>query len=352
MAGQLFPFLFITIMCGAISGFHSLVASGTTPKMVRKETDARLIGYGAMLLEGLVAVVALIAAATLAPNDYYAMNTELSKVPQWHDRILLIGGAGGMEHIGQAIPDNIARYEDLTRESLRGRVGGAVTLAVGMAHVFDQAASRFVSSNNRMLEGLWRYWYHFAIMFEALFILTTIDAGTRIGRFLLQEVLGRAHPALGIGGHWPAAFISTGVIVSAWASFMNSGSFPVIWGLFGIANQTLAVMALAVVSAHLAVQGKARYLWVTIVPCLMIIPTTTTAAAEMLYGQIISIQTELANSPAVRDVKFADQQRHSGNAHGGHAAMCGRGTGCGRSPNLCFDERSEAFIDDYLKEKR
>ena len=132
VGGNIFPFLFITIMCGAISGFHSLVSSGTTPKMVKKESDARTIGYGAMLIEGLVGVVAMIAATTLPTNDYYAMNTELAKVPAYHDRILQVGGGGGVEHIGQ--------YETLTQESLRGRTGGAVTLAVGMANIFDQAA--------------------------------------------------------------------------------------------------------------------------------------------------------------------------------------------------------------------
>ena len=163
-------------MCGAISGFHALVSSGTTPKMIRKESDARTIGYGAMLVEALVGVVAMIAAATLPVGDYYAMNVDLAQVPAYHDRILSIPG-GGVEHIGQ--------YEELTQESLRGRTGGAVTLAVGMAHIFDDAAGRIWTRRKRALRSMWKYWYHFAIMFEALFILTTIDTGTRIGRFVL-----------------------------------------------------------------------------------------------------------------------------------------------------------------------
>src|SRR6185436_6900414 len=159
----------------------------TTPKMIKKETHARTIGYGAMLIEGLVGVVAMIAAATLPTNDYYAMNTDLAAVPKWHDKILEVGGGDGVEHIGQ--------YEQLTQESLRGRTGGAVTLAVGMAHIFDRATARFASEGTEhALGAMWKYWYHFAIMFEALFILTTIDTGTRVGRFLLQEVFGKVSP--------------------------------------------------------------------------------------------------------------------------------------------------------------
>ncbi|MGH7176542.1 MAG: carbon starvation CstA family protein, partial [Tepidisphaeraceae bacterium] len=155
---KIFPFLFITIMCGAISGFHALVSSGTTPKMIKKESDARTIGYGAMLIEGLVGVVAMIAAATLPVGDYYAMNTALERVPQFQERILQIPG-GGIEHMNE--------YESLTKESLRGRTGGAVTLAVGMAHIFDGAAKRMLPAAEATMKVLWKYWYHFAIMFEA-----------------------------------------------------------------------------------------------------------------------------------------------------------------------------------------
>lgn len=314
VAGQIFPFLFITVMCGAISGFHALVSSGTTPKMIKRETHARPIGYGAMLIEGLVGVVAMIAAASLPVNDYYAMNTELSKLPQWHDRILMVSSAGhGVEHAPDAAAaataagtvgaatDNVGRYEDLTNEALRGRTGGAVTLAVGMAHIFDQAAARVTTLSRPTLEALWGYWYHFAIMFEALFILTTIDTGTRIGRFLLQEVLGRAHPRLGLQGGPVAGIVATAAIVVGWAWFMNSGNFPVIWGIFGIANQVLAVIALAIVSAHLTVEGKARYLYVTVLPMLAVATTTSTAAVHMLISKLNTISTQLANAPAVRD---------------------------------------------------
>jgi len=303
VAGKIFPFMFITIMCGAISGFHALVSSGTTPKMVMRESHTRMIGYGAMLVEGLVAVVAMIAAAALPVGDYYAMNTELAKAPRWHDQILQVGGAHGPEHAGGAT-DNLANYEALTQESLRGRVGGAVTLAVGMAHIFDQATARFMSSNRAALDAMWRYWYHFAIMFEALFILTTIDTGTRIGRFLLQEVLGKVHPSLGLHGKWYSAVLSTVVIVVGWAWFMNSGSFSTIWAMFGIANQMLAVIALAIVSAYFASEGKRRYLWITIIPMCVVLLTTSTAAVQMFMGQIETIRTQLNLLPPARNASL------------------------------------------------
>jgi carbon starvation protein len=282
--GKIFPFLFITIMCGAISGFHSLVSSGTTPKMIRKESDARAIGYGAMLMEGLVGVVALIAAATLPVGSYYAMNTDLAVMPKYHDRILMIPG-GEIEHV--------ADYEALTQESLRGRTGGGVTLAVGMASVFDGFLKQF--SNGA--DWLWKYWYHFAIMFEALFILTTIDAGTRIGRFLLQEMLGKCvHRKLGDTKWWPGAILSTFIIVAGWAYFINSDNFAAIWAMFGVANQMLAVIALAIVSVYLVNEGRAKYLWVSAIPMLVVMTTTSTAAVQILLGKIDGIQVQLAKT--------------------------------------------------------
>jgi carbon starvation protein len=286
VAGKIFPFLFITIMCGAISGFHALVSSGTTPKMIRKESDARTIGYGAMLIEGLVGVVAMIAAATLPVGDWAAMNTELAKVPVFHDRLALIG----------ADVDHLNVYEQNTQETLRGRTGGAVTLAVGMAHIFDGAAARIVPTSQERLRWLWKYWYHFAIMFEALFILTTIDAGTRIGRFLLQELMGRIHPRLGDTAWWPGTLLSTGLIVGGWAYFINSNSFLAIWTMFGVANQMLAVIALAVVSAYLFNVGRAKWLWVTVGPMVFVMTTTSTAAVQILLGQIDGIRTQLGKA--------------------------------------------------------
>jgi carbon starvation protein len=289
--GNIFPFLFITIMCGAISGFHTLVSSGTTPKMIKKESDARMIGYGAMLLEGLVGVVALIAATTLPTRDYYAMNTSLADAPKYEQRILQIGS---IEHL--------PIYEQRTQETLRGRTGGAVTLAVGMAHIFDNAAKRFMAAGEPKLEAMWKYWYHFAIMFEALFILTTIDAGTRIGRFLLQEVAGKViHPKLGRNDWWPASVLSTALIVLGWAYFINANEMKMIWPMFGIANQMLAVIALAIMTAYLANHGRTRYLWVTVAPMLFVATTTFSAGTELLIRQFNSLTTQLQNPPDLRN---------------------------------------------------
>jgi carbon starvation protein len=296
VSGKIFPFLFMTIMCGAISGFHALVSSGTTPKMVMRESHMRTIGYGAMLMEGLVAVVAMIAAAALPTQDYYAMNTQLAKVPEYHDRILSVGGGGGVEHIPQ--------YEALTNESLRGRTGGAVTLAVGMAHIFDQAVKRVSVAGEASMQSLWKYWYHFAIMFEALFILTTIDAGTRIGRFLLQEVAGKVHPKLGQTGWWPGAIVSTILIVVGWAWFIDSNSFDTIWKMFGIANQMLAVIALTIVTVCIVNEGKGRYAWVTVGPLAVVMTTTTSAAVYMLGGLYATWTTQAAKGTPDRTLMF------------------------------------------------
>jgi carbon starvation protein len=296
VSGKIFPFLFITIMCGAISGFHALVSSGTTPKMITRESHARVIGYGAMLIEALVGIVAMIAAAALPTQDYYAMNTQLAKVPEYHDRILSVGGGGGVEHIGQ--------YEDLTKESLRGRAGGAVTLAVGMAHIFDQAVKKVSVAGEEAMRGLWKYWYHFAIMFEALFILTTIDAGTRIGRFLVQEVGGKVWPRFGRTDWMPSALISTFLVVLGWGWFIHSNSFDTIWKMFGIANQMLAVLALAIVTAVLVNEGKGRYAWVTIAPMVVVIITTGSAAMYMLAGHWTTWTTQMAKPKADATVLF------------------------------------------------
>jgi carbon starvation protein len=245
-----------------------------------------------MLMEGLVGVVALIAASTLPVRDYYAMNTALADAPKYEQRILQIGG--GIEHLGS--------WEQRTQENLRGRTGGAVTLAVGMANIFDQAAGRFFARSRSTLDAVWKYWYHFAIMFEALFILTTIDAGTRIGRFLLQEAMGKAiHPKLGRTDWWPGALLSTALIVLGWAYFINANEMRMIWPMFGIANQMLAVIALAVLSAYLANEGRTKYLAVTVLPMIFVATTTFTAGAEMLSIQINGLSTQLHNAPGTRN---------------------------------------------------
>jgi carbon starvation protein len=270
--GAIFPFCFICIMCGAVSGFHALVSSGTTPKMVSRESDIRLIGYGSMLIEGLVAVVALIAAATLPQGDYWAINIDLAKVQQYTE---------ALERL-DALTDDLDRLEQqVGGESLRGRTGGAVTLAVGMAQIFTEATRR-VAGGAVSIEGLLKYWYHFAIMFEALFILTTIDTGTRIARFLLQEVLGKVYAPFERPDWLPGAILSTALVTAGWGLLILSGSIDTIWPMFGIANQLLAVIALTTVTTVLYRSGRGRYAPVTLIPMLFVISTTFTAAFYMV----------------------------------------------------------------------
>jgi carbon starvation protein len=280
-------------MCGAISGFHALVSSGTTPKMVNRESDIRMIGYGAKLMEGLVGVVALIAAAALPNAMYYDINIDLGKRPDFMTRhpdfarFLKAserdpdGGhaaeQGGADEAAAARPSELAVMEREVQESLHGRTGGAVTLAVGMARIFEQALPS--------VRGLIAYWYHFAIMFEALFILTTIDAGTRIARFLVQEFLGRAWKPLGDLDRVPAAMLATGLVVLGWGYFIYTGSVETIWPMFGMANQLLAVIALAIVTTGLVNSGRRRYVPVTLLPLLFVGTTTATAGYYEITGK-------------------------------------------------------------------
>ena len=272
--GPIFPFVFICIMCGAVSGFHALVASGTTPKMVSKESDIRMIGYGAMLMEGLVAVTALMAAATLPQGDYWAINIDITQLDKYADTLTKMNA--NIDHLG-----DIERQ--VGGETLRGRTGGAVTLAVGMAHIMTQAMQKFTGAVS--LDGVVKYWYHFAIMFEALFILTTIDTGTRIARFLVQEILGRFYKPFGVVDWMPGVLISSFLVSLAWGSLIWSGSIQTIWPMFGIANQLLAGIALSVVTTLLVQNGRRRYIWVTILPMIFVLTTTLTASAQMLQGQ-------------------------------------------------------------------
>ncbi len=249
--GPLFPFVFITIACGAISGFHSLIASGTTPKMVDKETDMRPIGYGAMLFEGLVGIMAIIAATSLHPGDYFAINTSPA--------------------VFQTLGMSTVHLADLQRqvgEVVANRPGGAVSLAVGMADIFSSLPG---------MRSLMAYWYHFAIMFEALFILTTIDAGTRVGRFLLQEFGGRAWKPFARADWLPGSVLSTTLIVLGWGYFIWTGNISTIWPMFGIANQLLAAVALAVGTTIIINIGRAKYAWVTFVPLVFVAVTTLSA---------------------------------------------------------------------------
>ena len=249
--GPLFPFAFITIACGAISGFHALISSGTTPKMINRESDIRPIGYGAMLIEGLVGVVSLIAATAMFPGDYFAINTPPSAFA------------------GLGIPAvNLPELEAAVGEQVAGRTGGAVSLAVGIAQIFSGLPG---------MRGLMDYWYHFAIMFEALFILTTIDTGTRVARFLVQEFFGRFYAPMARQEWVPGSVVSTLAVVCAWAYFIWTGSISTIWPMFGIANQLLASVALAVGTTIIINIGKARYAWVTLVPLAFVSITTLTA---------------------------------------------------------------------------
>ena len=277
LSGKVFPFVFITIMCGAISGFHALVSSGTTPKMIDRESHARAIGYGSMLIEGLVGVISLIAACSLAPGDYFAINTDLKAAPRFEQKLSQMG----------YVPSQLPRYEKETGEQLAGRSGGPVSLAIGIAEIF---------SGFPWLARLISFWYHFAIMFEALFVLTTIDAGTRIARYLLQEVGGKVWPKVGQQDWMPAAAVTSFATVCVWGYFIWTGSIDTIWPMFGIANQLLAVVALAVAGTVMVNAGRARYLWVVVIPMAFV--TITTASAGV---QLIERFWELARSPLPSD---------------------------------------------------
>jgi carbon starvation protein len=289
--GNIFPFVFICIMCGAISGFHALVSSGTTPKMIDKETDIRPIGYGAMLMEGLVGCVALIVAASLPPNLYYDINTSLQDVPKYQGQLQELYASLGIPESKDALhaanvdapqhlPADLGNVERMVGgEALRGRTGGAVTLAVGMAFVFSDA----LHWTGLGVENIMKYWYHFAIMFEALFILTTIDAGTRIARFLLQESLGKVFPTFERTDWLPGAILATVAVTAGWGLLVWGGSISTIWPMFGIANQLLAVLALCLITTLLINTGRARYAPVTLLP--MVFVTTTTMYAGILMTQ-------------------------------------------------------------------
>lgn len=354
--GSLFPFVFITIACGAISGFHALIASGTTPKMIDRESDCRPIGYGAMLMEGLVGITALLAATALPPADYFAINTDpkiavvavpgadgvphglaasaeslaaLDAVMTPADRARLglsegqsaRAAAGGSIALSQALrlsnPSLAAlgyrvdpaephaselgaadfarmgvRVEDLptlalaTDEVIAARTGGAVSLAVGMARVFSGLPG---------MRTLLDYWYHFAIMFEALFILTTIDTGTRVGRFLLQEFLGKFSPRLGDPSWAPGAVVSSLLIVAGWSYFILTGSIATIWPMFGIANQLLASVALAVSTTILLREARRpAYAWVTLGPLMFVGATTLTAG----FRSLVEVYVPMIRDPA------------------------------------------------------
>lgn len=257
--GSIFPFMFITIACGAISGFHSLISSGTTPKMIERESDVRLIGFGAMLCEGFVAVIAIVAATVLIPGDYFAINTHLGP-----DALAAIGFP----------TSRIAELSDTVGVDVAGRPGGAVSLAVGMAYIFSALPG---------MKGLMPYWYNFALMFEALFILTTVDAGTRVARFILQEFMGKVYKPLGRHNWTPGTIITSAAVVLAWGFLITSGSVGTIWPMFGVANQLLAALALSVGTTIIIKMGKVRYAWTTAVPMVFMFVMTLTASWKLFW---------------------------------------------------------------------
>ncbi len=274
-AGKVFPFCFITIACGAVSGFHALISSGTTPKMLAKETNARGVGYGSMLLESFVAIMALIAAASLQPGVYFAVNSPAGVVGTTADAAVAKITAWGFP---VTAPEMAQLASDVGEKTLFYRTGGAPSLALGMAHIFT-----FVGGSRRLLA----FWYHFAIMFEALFILTVLDAGTRVGRFMLQDLLAMKRSS-SMGG----MLATSALVVAAWGYFLYQGvrdplgGINSLWPLFGIANQLLATIALCVATTVLVKMHRAKYLWVTLIPLSWLVTVTFTAGWQKIFSPL------------------------------------------------------------------
>lgn len=280
--GKLFPFVFITIACGAISGFHALIASGTTPKLLMNERDIRMVGYGGMLLESFVAIMAMIAATVLEPGVFFAINSPAGVVgKEAVDAVAKINSWGFAVTVEQM--QQLA--SDMGESTLFARTGGAPSLAVGMASIFGSAFGKHLLA----------LWYHFAIMFEAIFILTTLDAGTRVGRFMLQDMLGNFNKKLGETSYMPSVIFTSSIVVAGWGYFLYigvidpNGGVNILWPLFGIANQMLAAIALCIATGILVKSGKLKYAWVTGLPLAWLVTVTTTAAYQKIFSTDIRV---------------------------------------------------------------
>jgi carbon starvation protein len=311
-SGKLFPFLFITIACGAVSGFHALISSGTTPKMVEKESHMRMIGFGGMLAESFVALMAMTAACVLDPGIYFAMNAPAA----------VVGTTAAPEMITQTA-------KDIGETSILSRAGGAPTLAVGMAQILGQALG------GKSMEA---FWYHFAILFEALFILTAVDAGTRVGRFMIQDMLGHVYKPLGNTEYLPANLLGTALCVGMWGYFLYQGvvdplgGINTLWQLFGVGNQMLAGIALLLCTSVLVKMKRERYVWVTLLPTAWLLITTLTAGVQKIFHPdpaigFLALASKFSNAAAQGTVlapakSIAEMQRVAFNNHL-DAVICG-----------------------------
>ena len=317
-AGNVFPFAFITIACGAISGFHSLIASGTTPKLIARETESRMVGYGAMLAESMVAIMATIAACVLQPGVYFAINSPAgivgaapeaaaSTITNWGFTV----SAAEMQALAHAVGE----------QTLFNRTGGAPAFAVGMAHIF---------ANTLGGQALMAIWYHFAIMFEALFILTVLDAGTRVARFMVQDALGHVWEPMGRTSWYPSILANSALIVAAWGYFLWQGvkdplgGINSLWPLFGIANQSLAIVALAVATTIIIKMGRARYAPVTLGPLAWLVAVTFTASYHKVFD------------PNPRIGFLA------------HAQQLAAGPATGTTARLIFNDRLDAMVTGVM----